>query len=167
MAATKTIGIPDTPFVNEVRLNARHWIVVIVILAIIGLLTPALGKRRERFEPGPDYRIPYELSKDYWLSQRRLQPIAPTNVVVLGDSVVWGEYVRPDGTLSHFLNEQSGQPGKFVNAGVNGLFPLAFEGLIRDYGGPPPPRQIILQFNMLLRNSPQAGLRTDQEEPLN
>ncbi|MEO8347622.1 MAG: hypothetical protein ABI610_01825, partial [Acidobacteriota bacterium] len=39
--------------------------------------------------------------------------------------------VRPDGTLPHFLNEQSGLPGKFVNAGVNGLFPLALEGLVR------------------------------------
>jgi len=167
MAATKTIGIPDTPFVNEVRLNARHWIVVIVILAIIGLLTPALWKRRERFEPGPDYRIPYGLSKDYWLYEQRLQPIAPTNVVVLGDSVVWGEYVRPDGTLSHFLNEQSGQPGKFVNAGVNGLFPLAFEGLIRYYGGPLRHRKVILHCNALWMSSPKADLSTDKEERFN
>jgi hypothetical protein len=167
MAATKTIGIPDTPFVNEVRLNARHWMVVFVLLAIIGLLTPALWKRLERFEPGPDYRIPYGLSKDYWLYGRRLQPIAPTNVVVLGDSVVWGEYVRPDGTLSHFLNEQSGQPGKFVNAGVNGLFPLAFEGLIRDYGGPLRHRKVILHCNVLWMSSAKADLSTDKEERFN
>src|SRR5229473_1614014 len=167
MAATKTIGIPDTPFVNEVRLNARHWIVAFAILAIIGLLTPALWKRLERFEPGPDYRIPYGLSKDYWLYEPRLQPIAPTNVVVLGDSVVWGEYVRPDGTLSHFLNEQSGQPGKFVNAGVNGLFPLAFEGLIRDYGGPLRHRKVILHCNVLWMSSAKADLSTDKEERFN
>ena len=24
---------------------------------------------------------------------------------------------------------------RFVNCGVNGLFPLALEGLVRDYGG--------------------------------
>src|SRR2546428_3730163 len=167
MAATKTIGVPDTPFVNEVRLNARHWIVVFVSLAIVGLLTPALWKRLERFEPGPDYRIPYELSKDYWLFQRRLQPIRPTNVVVLGDSVVWGEYVRPDGTLSHFLNEQSGQPGKFVNAGVNGLFPLAFEGLVRDYGRRLRRRKVILHCNVLWMSSPKADLRTEKEERFN
>ena len=28
---------------------------------------------------------------------------------MLGDSVVWGEYVLPDGTLSHFLNQRSGR----------------------------------------------------------
>src|SRR5437588_9174797 len=128
MAPAKTIEIPETPFVNEMRLNARHWTVVFGILTIVTLLTPQLWKRLERFQTGPDYRIPYALSKDYWLYQRHLEQIAPTNVVVLGDSVMWGEYVLPDGTLSHFLNEQSGQPAKFVNAGVNGLFPLALEG---------------------------------------
>src|SRR5947207_12821063 len=124
MSSPKTIEISETPFVNEMRLNARHWATVLVILTIITVLTPRLWKRLERFQSGSDYRIPYALSKDYWLYQRRLQQISPTNVVLLGDSVVWGEYVLPDGTLSHFLNEQSGQRGKFVNAGVNGLFPL-------------------------------------------
>src|SRR5256885_14637769 len=99
MSSPKTIEIPETPFVNEIRLNARHWIVVFGILAIVTLLTPRIWKRLERFQTGPDYRIPYALSKDYWLYQRRLEQIAPTNVVVLGDSVMWGEYVLPDGTL--------------------------------------------------------------------
>src|SRR5260221_3746336 len=164
MAATKTIGIHDAPFVNEVRLNARHWIVVFAILAIIGLLTPALWKRVERFEPGPDYRIPYELSKDYWLYERRLQPITPTNVVVLGDSVVWGEYVRPDGTLSHFLNNDAAQSDRFVNCGVNGVFPLAMEGLIRNFGVALHNRKVIVHCNMLWMSSPKADLSTSNEE---
>ena len=167
MDHAKPTAIPDTPFVNEVRLKARHWIAVSGILVLIMLLTPALWKRLERFEPGPDYRIPYDLSKDYWLYERRLQQVAPTNVVVLGDSVVWGEYVRPDGTLSHFLNEQSGQPGKFLNAGVNGLFPLAFEGLIRYYGRPLRRHKVILHCNVLWMSSPKADLSTDKEERFN
>jgi hypothetical protein len=167
MASAKTTGIPETPFVNEVRLNARQWIAAIGILATVVLLTPALWKKLERFEPSPDYRIPYALSKDYWLYERRLQQIAPTNVVVLGDSVVWGEYVLPDGTLSHFLNEQSGQPGRFVNAGVNGLFPLAFEGLIRDYGRSLRHRKVIMQCNVLWMSSPKADLSTEKEERFN
>jgi hypothetical protein len=163
----KTAGIPDTPFVNEVRLNAWHWITAFGILAIVVLVTPAFWKKVERFDPGPDYRIPYALSKDYWLYERRLQRMAPTNVVVLGDSVVWGEYVLPDGTLSHFLNEQSGQPGKFVNAGVNGLFPLAFDGLVRYYGGPLRHRKVILHCNVLWMSSPKADLQTEKEERFN
>ena len=84
---------------------------------MVVLLTPRLWKKIERFDTGPDYRIPYALSKDYWLYERRLREIAdPTKIVVLGDSVVWGEYVLPDGTLSHFLNQEAGQPDRFVNA---------------------------------------------------
>src|SRR6185437_7451712 len=167
MAAAKTTGIPETPFVNEVRLTARQWAATIGILAAVVWLTPELWKKLERFEPGPDYRIPYALSKDYWLYERRLQRIAPTNVVVLGDSVVWGEYVRPDGTLSHFLNEQCGQPGRFVNAGVNGLFPLAFDGLIRHYGGPLRHHKVILHCNVLWMSSPKADLSAKKEERFN
>ena len=165
MSSPKTIEISETPFVNEVRLNARHWAAVFVILAIILVATPRLWTRLERFQTGPDYRIPYALSKDYWLYERRLQQIAPTNVVVLGDSVIWGEYVLPDGTLSHFL--QSGQPGKFVNAGVNGLFPLALEGLVRYYGGPLRGRKVLVHCNVLWMSSPKADLRTEKEERFN
>ena len=32
-------------------------------------------KHIERFDTGPDYRIPYALSSDYWLYQRRLEGI--------------------------------------------------------------------------------------------
>ena len=81
--------------------------------------------------------------------------------------MIWGEYVRPDATLSHFLSEQFGQPGKFVNAGVNGLFPLAFEGLIRDYGEPLRHRKVILHCNVLWMSSPKADLRTEKEERFN
>src|SRR5438477_9265634 len=167
MSSPKPIEIPETPFVNEVRLNARHWAMVFVILAIILVATPRLWTRLERFDAGPDYRIPYALSKDYWLYQRRLQRTAATNVIVLGDSMVWGEYVRPDGTLSHFLDEQSGQPGKFVNAGVNGLFPLAFEGLVRYYGAPLRRRKVMVHCNVLWMSSPKADLRTEKEERFN
>jgi len=114
----------QTKFVNAMRLNTRHWLAVAAIVASVLLATPWLWKKAERFDTGPDYRIPYALSKDYWLYERRLERITPTNIAVIGDSVIWGEYVRPDGTLSHFLNEvlpngHRGQPGKFVNAGVN------------------------------------------------
>ena len=167
MVRTKSARIHDTPFVNEVRLDAPQWIVALGILAMVMLLTPVLWKKLERFEPGPDYRIPYALSKDYWFYERCLEQTTAANVVVLGDSVVWGEYVRQDGTLSHFLNEESGQPGRFVNAAVNGLFPLAFEGLARCYGGPLRHRKVIVHCNVLWMSSPKADLRTDKEQRFN
>src|SRR6266545_1694141 len=167
MAPTKTARTPDTPFVNAMQLNARQWSVSFGILAIVMFLTPTLWKRVEPLQTGPDYRIPYALSKDYWLYQRSLQQTAATNVVVLGDSVVWGEYVMRNGTLSHFLNEQSGQPGKFVNGGLNGLFPLAFEGLVQHYGGPLRHRKVIVHCNVLWMSSPKADLSTEKEERFN
>ena len=93
--------------------------------------------------------------------------MAPTNIVVLGDSVVWGEYVLPDGTLSHFLNQEAGATNRFVNAGVNGLFPLALEGLVRYYGRPLRHQKVILHCNVLWMTSPKADLSTDKEEPFN
>jgi hypothetical protein len=93
--------------------------------------------------------------------------IDPRSIVMLGDSVIWGEYVLPDGTWSHFLNEKSGQAGKFVNGGVNGLFPLALEGLVDCYGGALRNRKIILHCNPLWMSSPKADLSVDKEETFN
>ncbi len=157
----------DTPFVNEMRLDARQWRLVAGIVLVLLAAAPWVWKKAERFETGPDYRIPYPLSKDYWLYERRLQELSPTNAVLLGDSVVWGEYVLPDGTLSHFLNQAAGQPDAFVNAGVNGLFPLALEGLVQHYGGALQHRKIILNCNLLWLSSPKADLQTKKEERFN
>jgi hypothetical protein len=159
----------QVPFgVNQMRLSVRNWVLAIAILAAIVLLTPPLWKRFERFQTGPDYRIPYDLSKDYWLYQRRLEQITdPNRILVVGDSVVWGEYVLPDGTLSHFLSQEAKAPGQFVNAGVNGMFPLALEGLIRNYGRSVQHRKVILQCNVLWMSSPKADLQTQKEEKFN
>lgn len=157
------------PFgVNEMRLNARHWSAVVVLLTLIVLLVPRVWKRVERFTVGTDYRIPYTLSKDYWLYQRRLEQTQKAgHVFVLGDSVVWGEYVRPDGTLSHFLNSEAQQDGQFVNIGVNGLFPLALEGLTRYYGTSLHDTKVLVQCNVLWMSSPKADLQTQKEEKFN
>jgi hypothetical protein len=157
----------DTLFVNGMRLSSRSWLAVAVIVTIVLVGTPPFWSRIERFDTGADYRIPYSLSKDYWLYERRLHQLAPTDIVVVGDSVVWGEYVRPDGTLPHFLNEQADRPGTFVNAGMNGLFPLAFEGLIRHYGESLRRRKVMLHCNVLWMSSPKADLRTEKEERFN
>ena len=157
----------QTRFVNAMRLSVRDWLAVAVLATVVVLTTSWLWKRLERFDINMDYRIPYALSKDYWLYERRLEGLSPTNIAVVGDSVIWGEYVRADGTLSHFLSEQSGAPGKFVNAGVNGLFPLALEGLVRHYGEPLHGRKVLLHCNVLWMSSPKADLNTRKEERFN
>ncbi len=168
MSNHKSRQLPETLFVNEFRLAARHWVYVLGFVLLGVFLTPRLWTKIERFVTGPDYRLPYPLSKDYWLYERRLRGIAdPAKIVVLGDSVVWGEYVLPDGTLSHFLNQEAGRSDQFINGGVNGLFPLALEGLIRYHGQPLHHRKILLQCNVLWMSSPKADLRVDKEEKFN
>ena len=157
------------PFgVNEVRLNAGQWLTTLVLTGLVALLVPRLWERLERFETGPDYRIPYELSKDYWLYARRLSQVAkPDKVIVLGDSVVWGEYVLPDGTLSHYLNQEAGTTEQFINGGLNGLFPLAQEGLVNCYSRSLRHQKLIVHCNLLWMTSPKADLSTDKEERFN
>lgn len=161
--------IAEVPFGgNEVRLTARQWLAALAIIALALVATPRLWVKFERFTAGPDYRIPYQLSNDYWLYARRLGQVADSkHVIVLGDSVVWGEYVLPDGTLSHFLNQEAGKPDWFINAGVNGLFPLAQEGLIDDYGQALHHQKVILHYNVLWMTSPKADLSTTKEEVFN
>src|SRR5262249_20677082 len=158
----------DVPFgVNEVRLNSGQWIAAVLIISAVALLTPWIWEKVERFETGPDYRIPYELSKDYWLYGRQLGKADQATIVLLGDSVVWGEYVLPDGTLSHFLNQEAGVTNRFVNGGLNGLFPLAPEGLVTYYSSALRNRKVILQCNLLWMTSPKADLSTTKEEQFN
>jgi hypothetical protein len=165
-------GLP--PFgVNEMRLDWRQWLAVFAIVVTCAVALPRLWKKVEPYPTGGDYRIPYALSTDYWLYERRLGQLTdPHQVPVLGDSVVWGEYVRPDGTLSHFLNANvpTGAPAggvRFVNCGVNGMFPLALEGLLRDYGAALHDRKVILQCNLLWMSSPRADLSDDKEQTFN
>jgi len=67
-------------------------------------------ERIERFDTGTDYRIPYDLSKDYWLYGRRLSQVAkPDRMlcwVISGCSC--GEYVYTMDVVA-FLDQQSGR----------------------------------------------------------
>jgi lysophospholipase L1-like esterase len=159
----------DVPFgVNEVRLNSWQWLAAMAIVALAAFMTPRLWEKIERFQTGPDYRIPYELSKDFWLYGRRVRQVAdPSKIVLLGDSVVWGEYVLPNGTLSHFLNQESGTSNVFVNGGLNGLFPLAQEGLVSCYSQALQRQKLIVQCNVLWLTSPKADLSSDKEDQFN
>ncbi len=161
-------GAPAVPFgVNEMRLTVRQWITVGAILTAVIWLTPWVWSKVERFDTGPDYRLPYQLSSDYWLYGRRLgKDLEPGKIILVGDSFIWGEYVQADGTLSHFLNEQSAQ-ARFMNAGVNGMFPLALEGLIRYHGGALHDQKVILHCNLLWMTSPKADLSARKTEAFN
>jgi len=160
--------LQDTTFVNELRLNARQWLAVFALVAVALWALPRLWAKLERWEINSDFRIPYAMSKDYWFYERYLEHApAHERVLVLGDSVMWGEYVLPDGALPHFLNATAGASNRFINAGVNGLYPLAMEGLYAHHGAALRGRKILLHCNPLWMSSPQADLQMEQGGEIN
>lgn len=154
-------------FSNTIRLSGREWLAVAAFAAALITLAPPLWSRFETFRPGPDYRIPYDLSQDYWLYSRfagRAQ--ASAEVLLVGDSVVWGQYVRPTETLSHALNARS-KAARFANLGLDGAHPAALAGLVEYYGGAVRDRTVLLHFNPLWLSSPRHDLRGAEEFAFN
>jgi hypothetical protein len=147
----------------EMPLSVRQWIwaAAVVLLVLTGL--PVAGKRRETFRPDPDYRVPYEMSSDYWLFERYSRLAASeSKTLVVGDSVVWGEYVPADETLSHYLAALAGEK-KFANLGLDGMYPVAQAGLLEQYGEGISNSRVILHFNPLWMASREHDLREGKE----
>ena len=163
-AQERTQPDTETPFgSNAVRLTTPQWLVALVLLAGLLIGIPATWKRVEPFEPGADYRTPYDLSNDYWQYNRYCeQAVRQDKVLVVGDSAIWGEYVKPDQTLSYCLNQRVGEE-RFANMGVNGIHPVALAGLIAYYGRAITSRDVVLHYNPLWMSSKQHDLQAEKE----
>jgi len=143
---------------NAVRLSARHWGVATVTVAATLLLLPWAEQRMEPFQPSVDYRIPYRYSEDYWLYARYAGYASSRYpVAVIGDSVMWGHYVRPRETLTHFVNQEAGTP-LCANLGLDGTRQVALTGLIRYYAKDISGQGVILHLNPLWMSSPEADM---------
>jgi len=155
----------DTAFEcsHAVRLSSRQWIIVGILLLALTALAPKAWERFEAFEPGPDYRVPYDLSNDYWLYQRHCQHIhRQQRIAVVGDSVIWGHYVSPDQTLTHHLNELAGEE-RFANLGLDGTHPAALYGLLNHYADRLAGTTVVVHFNPLWLTSKKHDLQTTKE----
>ena len=150
---------------TAVRLSARQWLCTLGLSLGFAWLLPVAWTGFESFKPVPHYRVPYELSNDYWLYERWLGQLPPDAIPVVGDSVVWGEYTAHDGTLSRFLGDATGTP--FANAGINGLYPLALWGLIEHHGGALANCRVLLHCNLLWMSDPEADMQLEKEQTLN
>jgi len=155
---------PDhLPNSNAVRLSGRQWLAVGVFMLALIALAPTVWKQVERFEPGPDYRIPYALGSDYWLYGRHAHQVsAQRRIPLVGDSVIWGHYVPPDQTLSAHLNEILGRE-QFANLGLDGTHPAALGGLVEYYTGNLSNNAVVLHFNPLWITSAKHDLQTKKE----
>ena len=162
--ASAATGGPDAPFgSNCVRLSGREWIAAAIILSAAFCFAPALWERIEKFEPGPDYRLPYVSGYDYSLYGRYCRWTRKnSDALVIGDSVVWGHYVDRDGTLSHYLGQNAAGP-RFANMGVDGTHPAALAGLLRYYGRAVTGGKVVLHLNPLWMTSKKQDLQTEKE----
>ncbi len=156
---------PD--FSNVVRLGLREWAAVGLCTIVFVVSAPRVWQKNEAFEPGPDYRMPYDLSNDYWFYDRYTKVAAQTHEwIVIGDSVVWGQYVTPEQTLPHYLNALEGRP-RFANLGLDGAHPIALAGLIEFHATGVRNKPVLLQLNPLWLSSPRRDLSANEEFQFN
>jgi hypothetical protein len=157
----------DVRFSNAIRLTGHQWLIAGAISAVILGLGPTLWRQVEPCELETDHRMPHDLSNDYWLYERfAQQAVARCDTLLIGDSVVWGEYVTPDETLSHYLNELEGKE-RYANLGLDGAHPLALSGLVEHYLGSVSNKNVVLQCNPLWMSSRRADLQDDKATEFN
>lgn len=163
-ASTGAAGKSEVSFgSNAIRLSAIEWIVVGIVCAAIASFGPRFWERVEKIEIGPDSRLPYELSSDYWLYGRYCRSdCSQYETLVIGDSVIWGHYVSMDNTLSACLNRNAGRE-RFANLGVDGFHPAALGGLLKYYGRAISGRKVVIQLNPLWMSSAKHDLQTEKE----
>ena len=124
---------------------------------------PRLWSILEKFDTSRDYRLPYSLSNNYWMFNQWCKKASMQYpVFIIGDSVIWGQYVKRDQTLSHYLNELAGED-LFANIGVDGIHPAAMVGLVKYYGKPISSKGVILHLNPLWMSSKKHDLRGEEE----
>ena len=133
---------------NHERLDWQLWAIVLVILAGASVLMAGIWRKLETFDPAEDFRVPYQLSEDYWVLRRwGKAAVESFPALAVGDSVFWGQYTRPSDSLAGQLNRAAGRK-IFANFGVDGLHPAALEGLLRYHLPLPPETKILLNFNI-------------------
>jgi hypothetical protein len=148
---------------NSVRLSGYEIIFVCIVALILFCFGPRLWQRIEKFEPESDFRLPYELSNDYWLYGRYCRlAVSKYETLVIGDSVIWGHYVSQNNTLSHYLNQMIGR-NQFANVGVDGIHPVALSGLLKYYGRDISDKKIVLHYNPLWMSSSKQDLQSTKE----
>jgi hypothetical protein len=160
-------GLEAPAFSNGIRLSGRQWLGLGLFAVLLIVFAPPLWKHAEQFVPDPDYRMPKDLSNDYWLYERFAGLAANQyDTLLVGDSVIWGEYVTRQQTLSHYLNERVGRE-YCANLGLDGAHPLALCGLVRHYTGRFSGKTVVLQCNPLWMSSSRADLTDDKATEFN
>jgi hypothetical protein len=152
---------------TAIRLSGREWLIVAAALLVLIVGEPLLWRHAESLPSDTDYRIPYNLNSDYWLYAGLCTRTSEQHkMAIIGDSVIWGHYVAPNQTLSHYLNETTGRD-QFANLGLDGTHPAALQGLLKYYARALSHQVIVLHFNPLWISSEKHDLSTTKEFQFN
>lgn len=137
---------------NPFKLNMKSLVIVFILVTILSFLLPAVWYGLESSPQQTNFRIPKNQSNDYWLFAKWCDEVKSDEIIILGDSAIWGHYVDAENTLSANLNDAL-KKDIFKNGGVSGLHSLGLNGLINNYinlNG----RKVVLQFAPLWITSP-------------
>ena len=149
------------------RLRPNAMMVIIGLGILLWIAAPALWRQLDPFVASAGYRTPFELSDDYWqYDVVGRQWIDEERILMLGDSVIWGEYVRPNESLPGQLNRTQDKR-TFANGGVNGLHPLAMLGLVQHFLPALHDQPVVVHCNLIWMSSPDRDLTTKSEIPFN
>jgi len=150
---------------NAVVLTLREWLAAVLLsAAAIAVVYYGWGSW-ERYEPGPDHRETCwaELQSDYWAYMRWCKYARDHyDILLMGDSVIWGQEVPNNETISHYLNEYIGREA-VANLGNDGLFMAGLSGIVRHYGDYLGDTNVIIQCSPLWMASPRRDLHGEKK----
>jgi hypothetical protein len=150
---------------NSMILSLREWIITAVLtIGICGAIYYGWNSW-EKFTPCADYRETCwaEKQSDYWAYNRWMKYArSHYKVLLIGDSVIWGQEVPINGTITHYLNESYGKE-IFANLGNDGLFMAGIDGIVKYYGENLNGANVLLQLSPLWMSSPTRDLRAPKK----
>ena len=169
---------------NTQRLSARGWGIAVFALLALWFFVPRLAGPHVELAKSQDFRIPFALSEDYSLFREFSHEVGKlaksgdglVDVAMLGDSVIWGEYVAKESTWSSELTRvwnagkqaaESKVQLRVWNFGLNGSHPAALRGLIELHGKWGSAMPLMIHFNPLWLTSPERDLSTSKPVPFN
>lgn len=152
---------------QTLNLNWQEWLIVAAVMLPALYFLPHLNRRAAPILADLNYRTPTALSEDYWLFDQFTKRVDfDDEILVFGDSVIWGEFVPRQETLAQQLIAQR-TDRVFRNAAVKGLHPLAMSGLVEDYADGVRNRRVIVHCNPIWMSSLERDLQTKQDGAFN
>ena len=148
---------------HPMRLSPRELAVVGVLGLVLLAILPRIPFRPKAADVPADYRIPFALSNRYEIYQR-FTTLASSqySVLLLGDSVMWGQCAHQNQTLSHHLNALAGEK-RFVNGGLDGMHPVALAELIEHHAPGIQNKTVLLHFDPLWLMSADAWPMSEEK----